>query len=78
MNLNVKAFALTCGLLWGLAVFFLTWWIMAFDGPSGDPRQGKREGDPEEGRARAPPQRPGDFLIGRIHRLESIPDRDHV
>jgi len=37
MKLNVKAFALTCGLVWGLAVFLLTWWIMAFEGPSGDP-----------------------------------------
>jgi hypothetical protein len=32
MRLNVKAFGLTCGLLWGLGVFFLTWWIIAFDG----------------------------------------------
>ena len=36
MKLNVKAFALTCGLLWGLGVFLLTWWIMAFDGPTGE------------------------------------------
>jgi hypothetical protein len=35
MRLNVKAFALTCGLVWGLGVFFLTWWIMAFDGATG-------------------------------------------
>jgi len=32
MKLNVKAFALACGLLWGLGVFLLTWWIIAFDG----------------------------------------------
>jgi len=36
MRLNVKAFALTCGLVWGLGLFALTWWIIAFDGASGD------------------------------------------
>lgn len=34
MKLNIKAFALTVGLLWGLGVFFLTWWLIAFEGPS--------------------------------------------
>ena len=37
MKLNVKAFALTCGLVWGLGLFILTWWIIAFEGFSGDP-----------------------------------------
>ena len=32
MKLNVKAFALTSGLLWGFGLFSLTWWIMLFDG----------------------------------------------
>jgi hypothetical protein len=32
MKLNVKAFALTCGIVWGLGLFALTWWIMFFDG----------------------------------------------
>ena len=32
MQLNVKAFALACGLLWGIGLFALTWWIIAFDG----------------------------------------------
>jgi len=32
MRLNIKAFALTCGLVWGLGLFALTWWVMAFDG----------------------------------------------
>jgi len=32
MRLNVKAFALTCGLVWGLGVLLLTWWIIAFEG----------------------------------------------
>jgi hypothetical protein len=36
MKLNVKAFALTCALVWGLGLFLLTWWIIAFDGPTGE------------------------------------------
>jgi hypothetical protein len=37
MKLDVKAFALTCGIVWGLGLPVLTWWIIAFDGPSVDP-----------------------------------------
>ncbi|MFH0966042.1 MAG: bacteriophage holin [Planctomycetota bacterium] len=36
MKLNVKAFGLTCGILWGLGLFAMTWWIIAFDGATGD------------------------------------------
>ena len=36
MKLNIKAFALACGLIWGLGVFLLTWWIIAFDGATGE------------------------------------------
>ena len=36
MKFNVKATALTCGLIWGLGLFVLTWWIIAFDGPTGE------------------------------------------
>ena len=36
MELDVKAWALTCGLIWGLGLFFLTWWIIAFDGSTGE------------------------------------------
>jgi hypothetical protein len=36
MRLNVRAFALTCSLVWGLGLFFLTWWIIAFDGATGE------------------------------------------
>jgi len=36
MRLNVKSFALACGLLWGVGLFGLTWWIIAFDGATGD------------------------------------------
>ncbi len=32
MKLNVKAFALTCGIIWGLAILLLTWWLIAFGG----------------------------------------------
>lgn len=32
MKLNVKAFALACGLVWGIGLFILTWWIIAFEG----------------------------------------------
>ena len=37
MKLNVKAFALACGIIWGLGLFILTWWIIAFDGATGEP-----------------------------------------
>ena len=37
MKFNVKAFALTCGLIWGLGLFILTWWIILFDGATGEP-----------------------------------------
>ena len=36
MKLNVKALALTAGLVWGLGLFFLTLWIIFFDGASGN------------------------------------------
>ena len=36
MRLDIKSFALTCALLWGIALFALTWWIMAFEGATGD------------------------------------------
>ena len=34
MKLNIKAFSLTCGIIWGIGLFSLTWWIIAFDGTS--------------------------------------------
>ena len=36
MRLNVKAFAFTCGIIWGLGLFILTWWIIAFEGATGE------------------------------------------
>ncbi len=35
MKLNIKAFATTVGLLWGLGLFLCTWWIILFDGATG-------------------------------------------
>lgn len=29
MKLNVKAMALTIGILWGASVFLMTWWLIA-------------------------------------------------
>jgi hypothetical protein len=37
MKLDPKAFGLTCGILWGAGLFSLTWWVMAFEGPSRKP-----------------------------------------
>ena len=35
MNLSIKkAFALSITILWGLGLFLMTWWIIAFDGIS--------------------------------------------
>ena len=35
MKLNVKAFALTTGIFWGIGLFLITWWIILLDGASG-------------------------------------------
>ena len=35
MRLNVRAFALTCGIVGGMTVFFATWRVIAFQGPIG-------------------------------------------
>jgi hypothetical protein len=37
MKLNTRAFGLACGIIWGFGLFALTWWIMAFDGATGEP-----------------------------------------
>ena len=33
MKLNVKAFGLTCGILWGIAILLATFWIMILGSP---------------------------------------------
>ncbi|WP_049752953.1 hypothetical protein [Psychromonas ingrahamii] len=37
MKLDIRAFALSCCLLWGFGLFFGSWWVIAFDGASIDP-----------------------------------------
>ena len=34
MKLNSKSFALTCGLVWGFGLLFITWWLIVFEGPA--------------------------------------------
>jgi hypothetical protein len=34
MRLDVRAFAIACGLILGLGLFLMTWWIILLDGPS--------------------------------------------
>ncbi len=36
MKLNVKAFALACGLLWAVSLLILTWWLIIRDGATAD------------------------------------------
>jgi hypothetical protein len=36
MKLDVRAFAVTCGLVWGVGLFLLTLWIVLLEGASGD------------------------------------------
>ena len=37
MKLNIKAFALAAGLFAGVGLFFVTWWIILFEGATHDP-----------------------------------------
>jgi hypothetical protein len=37
MKLNVKAFALSIGLFTGFGIFFLTWWVILFEGVTYQP-----------------------------------------
>jgi hypothetical protein len=36
MKLDVRAFALSCALVWGVGLFLMTWWIIAFDGATAE------------------------------------------
>lgn len=36
MKLKISAFAMTTGLVWGLGLFMITWWIIFFDGSTGE------------------------------------------
>lgn len=37
MKLNVFAFAVAFGLLWGVGLFLITWWIIMLDGSVAEP-----------------------------------------
>lgn len=37
MKLNIKAFAIACGLIWGLGILCLTWWLIMLE--SGQPAE---------------------------------------
>ncbi|UCE90079.1 MAG: bacteriophage holin [Pseudomonadota bacterium] len=34
MILDVRAFALACAIIWGAAMFVITWWLIARDSPA--------------------------------------------
>ncbi len=36
MKLNVKAFAFTTAIVWGVGLFCMTWWVILFQGATGD------------------------------------------
>ncbi|MEZ5426297.1 MAG: bacteriophage holin [Pyrinomonadaceae bacterium] len=35
MKLNIKALAVTFALVWGFGLFLVTWWIILFEGSTG-------------------------------------------
>jgi hypothetical protein len=35
MRFNIKAFAAACGIVWGLWLFLVSWWVILFEGPKG-------------------------------------------
>jgi hypothetical protein len=35
MKLNITAFSLTSGIILGLGIFIMTWWVIAFEGATG-------------------------------------------
>lgn len=35
MKLDIRAFAIACGLLWGSGLFLATWWIIFLEGVQG-------------------------------------------
>ncbi len=37
MKLDVKAMAITLGLIWGVTLFGMTWWVIAFEGATFEP-----------------------------------------
>jgi hypothetical protein len=37
IKLNIKAFALTSGILWALFLFFIAWWLILLEGTDAAP-----------------------------------------
>ena len=37
MKLNIKAMALACGLIWGIGLCFLAWWLILLEGKAPEP-----------------------------------------
>lgn len=37
MRINIKAFAISVGIWWGIGLFALTWWMIFLQGSTGDP-----------------------------------------
>lgn len=37
MKVDVKALAMTCGILWGVGLFLMTWWMILWEGATGEP-----------------------------------------
>ncbi len=37
MRINVRAFAVTFAIWWGVGIFLLTWWLIAWGGATGEP-----------------------------------------
>ena len=35
MKLHVTAFAVAVGVVWGIGVFLITWWVILFEGQTG-------------------------------------------
>ena len=36
MKLNIKAFSIACGLFFGVGLLLITWWIILFEGATGE------------------------------------------
>ncbi|MHC4948485.1 MAG: bacteriophage holin [Planctomycetota bacterium] len=36
MKLDVLSFAVACAVVWGLGLFCVAWWLMIFDGATGE------------------------------------------
>ena len=36
-KINIKAFALTCGIFWAALLFLITWWLIILEGANAGP-----------------------------------------